>query len=64
VVAFEDAQPGVDAARAAAVRVVLVAAAVHPDPPVADGAAARLSSIAGLTPRSLAALLDLAPALT
>ena len=64
VVAFEDARPGVDAARAAAVRVVLVAAAADTQTPTTHGAVARLSSIAGLTPRSLAALLDLAPALT
>ena len=58
-VAFEDASPGVVAARAAGVRVVRVAPASDARSP--DGADARLPSIAGLTPRSLAALLDLAP---
>jgi HAD superfamily hydrolase (TIGR01509 family) len=61
-VGFEDAAPGVVAARAAGVRVVLVAPASEASP--SDGFDARLPTIAGLTPRSLAALLDLAPAQT
>jgi HAD superfamily hydrolase (TIGR01509 family) len=75
VVAFEDAAPGVAAARAAGVRIVRVspADAVDADAAVRRAEArladvrtadARLSSLSGLTPRSLAALLDLAPALT
>jgi hypothetical protein len=44
------------------VRVVLVAPAS--DASSSDGFDARLPTIAGLTPRSLAALLDLAPAQT
>lgn len=65
VVAFEDAAPGVAAARAAGVRVVRIAApgGASADAAPDDGADGRLASLRGLTPGSLAALLDLAPAL-
>ncbi|MDF1504477.1 HAD-IA family hydrolase, partial [Roseisolibacter sp. H3M3-2] len=67
-VAFEDAAAGVAAARGAGLRVVRVAPLAPP--PVASSAQrdaeaptpdARLATLAGLTPGSLAVLLDLAP---
>jgi HAD superfamily hydrolase (TIGR01509 family) len=67
IVAFEDAAPGVAAARAAGLRVVRVASSAQRadacgaegPPPTPD---AWLAALAGLTPGSLAALLDLVPA--
>jgi HAD superfamily hydrolase (TIGR01509 family) len=64
-VAFEDDALGVAAARAAGLRTVRVASSAH-DASQADARGAlpeaRLSTLVGLTPGSLAALLDLAPA--
>lgn len=63
-VAFEDDALGVAAARAAGLRTVRVASSAHrASDDDARGASpdARLATLAGLTPGSLAALLDLAP---
>jgi HAD superfamily hydrolase (TIGR01509 family) len=66
VVAFEDAPTGIAAARAAGVRVVRVTTSDAAGDTAGDdvGGDARIAAVAGLTPRSLSALLDLAPALT